>query len=137
MFGFFKKKNKYHFSLSDIKSDDYITIKWNKIKGDIGDFQCVNNDPISKTMLLKVKWNNFKEVGCKEEQRYLLDYKHEAFENFHVLNQHRFEKSKPEDEKDTQERIKSLTSQLNTAISEERYLDATDIQKKLDDISDS
>jgi hypothetical protein len=122
--------------LKDVKVGQIIRIEWDMIKGGIGSLVCLNNDPLTRKILLQVKWGNYREVNCAQLQQLVLDYNDEKLKNFHLLNQQVVvETSKPDEPVDDTD-IAAIQKKLNEALDNEEYELARELQNKIDKLVD-
>jgi len=120
--------------LKDVVIGEYIQIEWSRAEGGLCSMKCVNNDPKTKTILLEIRWSNYKDARCLEYQKIVLDYDDDKLKNFHLLNtykeQVRQKTKDKEDDDDTD--IATLQKKMNDAINNEEYEKAEKLQKKID-----
>ncbi len=131
MFKFLKRlfsKKEPRLCVKDIKPGEIIKIEWSRISTGIGDVTCVANDTKTKKILIRVRWNNYKEVKCDEYEDKILSYKGKELKNFHLLN---IESRSPIVEVD---KLDDLRKELEKCIGDEDYEKASIIQKKIDKI---
>lgn len=110
--------------IEDVKIGEWIYVEWYRIEGKIGQMKCLNNDPLTKKILLEVVWSN----RNNEKQRVIFDYSGFELENFHLLNPFKEKKSEKIDDTD----IASLQKRMNDALEKEEYEIAREIQNKID-----
>lgn len=110
--------------IEDVKIGEWIYVEWYRIEGKIGQMKCLNNDPLTKKILLEVVWSN----RNNEKQRVIFDYNGFELENFHLLNPFKEKKSEEIDDTD----IASLQKHMNDALEKEEYEIAREIQDKID-----
>lgn len=79
-----KDNNRRH--ISDVKPEEVITIQFDRIKGEIGNCTCINNDPILRKIYVSIKWNNYKETGCPQYEKFIFSYDGDELRNFSLLN---------------------------------------------------
>lgn len=125
MFNFFRKKKEElpRRKVDDVKPGEYITIEWSKIENKIGRLLCLNNDPLTKTILLEVTWSNKDNV----KEQLVLKYDSIELANFHLLNY----KRKVIVRVDT---LSSLEKDLQKAIDVEDYMKASKLQKQINNL---
>lgn len=112
--------------VEDVKIGQHIWVEWYKIKGRLGEMKCLNNDPLTKKILLEINWDNG-EGKPNTLQRVIFDYDGDELKNFHLLNPI---KKKKEEVDDTD--IASLQKRMNDALEKEEYEVAREIQNKID-----
>jgi hypothetical protein len=113
--------------IEDVKVGDSIQVEWERISGKIGYLKCLNNDPLTKKILLEATWNNADEVGEKS-RRVVFDYNSTQLANFHLLNPQIEIKEGVGSESD----ITSLQKRMNDVLEKEEYEVAREIQNKID-----
>ncbi len=113
--------------IEDVKVGDSIQVEWERISGKIGYLTCLNNDPLTKKILLEATWNNADEIGEKS-RRVVFDYNGIQLANFHLLNPQIKIKEEVCDETD----ITYLQKRMNDALEKEEYEVAREIQNKID-----
>ena len=120
--------------LKDVLIGEYIQIEWNRAEGGLCKMKCLNNDTKSKTMLLEIRWGNYREAKCLEYQKLILDYNDDKLKNFHLLNTYKEQvRPKTKDEDDVNDTdIATLQKKMNDAINNEEYEKAEKLQKKID-----
>jgi hypothetical protein len=121
-------------TLRDVKPNNKINIQWDRVSSvgnpdHIGELKCISNDPITKKILLQVKWSNFKEANHEEFEQVIFSYKDKVFDNFALLNQ-AVTPQEPKDNKD----LKTLLLQKNIALKEQDFELADQVQKQIDEI---
>lgn len=117
--------------VKDVKPGETIQIEWYRILGGIGKIDCLNNDPITKKILLQVHWKNHEQNNVPEYEKLILDYDSKELANFHLINQLPIDKQKSENEGNDYD-IATLQKQMNDALSKEDYETADKLQKKID-----
>ncbi len=118
--------------LKDVKVGQKIRIEWNIITDGIVFLTCMSNDPLTRKILLQVKWSNYKEVNCNQIQQLVLDYNDEKLKNFHLLNQHVFVETSESAESVDDTDIAAIQKKLNEALEKEQYELARELQNKID-----
>lgn len=113
--------------VEDVKIGQCIWVEWYKIKGRLGELKCLNNDPLTRKILLEVKWNNG-EGKQSTFQRVIFDYDGDELKNFHLLNPIKEKQTEDIDDND----IASLQKRMNDALEKEEYEIAREIQDKID-----
>ena len=111
--------------LKDICRGDSIYIEWEKIHGRIGKVVCMNNDQLTRKILLQVKWDNAKEMGTDEFETFIADYSDTRLKNLHLLNSYNYDLEGEENEVDS---IEKLQEKIKEAISNEEYEKAREYQ---------
>ena len=124
-------------TLYNVKPNDIVQLEWGRFLHNKGYMKCINNDTLKRKILLGVKWENYKEVGCQEYEEHIFDYNHTAFNNFNLLNRHLLLKTKLRfnNSKDKYGDITDLSylqHLLNEALEKEEYEEADLIQKRID-----
>jgi hypothetical protein len=84
--GLFSKRKKRAL-LKDVVPGQRIRIEWDRMTSKIGFVTCVNNDPKTKRMIIKVEWGNYERAGCEQYEERIWEYKDDNFKNFHLLNE--------------------------------------------------
>jgi hypothetical protein len=115
--------------LEDVQPGESIMIEYNRMKYGKGSVECINNEPENKKMLIKIRWGNWKEVGCAEEELLVLKYSNDAFSNFSLLNPFVF---KDRESLTDDNNLAELQKKMNEALEKEQYEIANDLQKKID-----
>lgn len=119
--------------LKDVVIGEQIQIQWSRAEGGLCRVKCLNNDTKSKTILLEIRWGNYKEAKCPEYQKLVLDYDDDKLKSFNLLNTYK-EKVKPKtkDEEDIDDTdIATLQKKMNEALAQEEYEYADKLQKKI------
>lgn len=125
-----KPKRRY---LRDVLPNETIKIQYYRINPEnnpqrIGEVKCLSNDPLSKTILIELKWANFEEADTQQYEQVILSYKDKEFKHFHLLN--------PPKEQLVNTDIKKLLLDKKTALIEEDFEKADIIQKQIDKLID-
>ena len=125
--------------IKDVKPDEIIQIEWYRAKESLCRLRCVNNDPVTKKILLEIRWGNFKEGKCSEYEKVVFDYDSKELANFHLLNTYQ-EKPKPKAKDEDNEGkddydIASLQKKMNEAIDRDDFEMASELQKKIDKLT--
>lgn len=90
--------------------------------------KCINNDPVTKKILVEFAWDNHHELGVPETERQVLRYNSRELENFHLLN------STP-GEQELENDLSSLQKRLAHTIRNQQYELANEIQKKINQLT--
>ena len=98
------KKNTNRVYLKDVVPGQSIKVEWSRMTSKIGFVTCVNNDPKTKRMMIKIEWSNWETAGCEQFEEHIWGYNEEYFENFHLLNELRINKPVVIEEPDEQEK---------------------------------
>lgn len=106
----------------DVKPGDSITIEYDKAMYGFADVKCINNDHLTRKLLLEIEWDNMEE-GCKI-QKIIVSYDSKMLKNFHLLNQYYLNN------------INSLQDQLKDALKVEDYEKVAQIQEKINKLND-
>lgn len=122
--------------LKDVKPGQTIRVEWSHILGGIGLVTCVNNDPETKKIFLRIKWNN-SSPHRPETQEMIWDYSQKELANFHLLNQPLQPEKKEEIKPETDSDLITLHKKLNEALEKEEYEIADKLQRKIDKLSQS
>jgi len=124
----FKKEFRIH--PKHINAGDTIKVEWSRILGGFGEVTCVNNDPKTGKILIKVTWDNYEESNCEEFEKHIWSYDESYFKNFHLLNELDFEFDEDEGSE-----LDKLNTKLGDAITDENYEEARKIQTKIDKLN--
>lgn len=117
--------------IKDIQPNEMIKIEYWKISGDhIGSVKCINNDPLTKKILVEVKWKNYIEANSDEFEKFILEYKSDELKNFNLLNDIQHNPKIILDET----RITDLLKEKFKAIENEEYEKADTLQKHIDNL---
>ena len=121
-----RKKEKYSKRrlVADVKPGEIIVVEWSMIQGRIGEMQCLNNDPLTKKILLQIQWGN----KTPSIEKVIFDYRDSALQNFHLLNALA---QIPEKEQSDSTDLSTLQKKMNEAIEKEEYEIADELQKKI------
>lgn len=127
-YDFFKSKKNVVEStcgrqLKDVKRGDIILIEWDRILNGIGSVTCLNNDPITKKILLRAVWSPQMTI-----ELFILNYNSKELRNFSLLNPILETKVIDDD-------ITTLKEKLNQALANEEYEKANEIQLKINNIT--
>lgn len=117
--------------IKDVKVGESIYIEWDQCKGGIAHIVCINNDPLTKKILLQMTWNNYREIGCSEKEKLILSYDSIQLANFHLLNEIKNAPQTAPKEED----ITTLQKEKEEAIAKEEYEKADELQKKINKLS--
>lgn len=115
----FKKDTTSRLNPKDVKPGDFICVELSKALNGMASAECLNNDPVTKKMLLEVVWEGEKEEDNHTE-RFIAEYRSKVFKNFHLLNS------------DTEG---SLKIKLQEAIEKECYEKAAEIKEKIKNLN--
>lgn len=122
--------------LKDVVPGEYIQIQWSRAEGGLCTMKCLNNDAKTKTMLLEIRWSNYKESKCPEYQKLVLNYDDDKLKNFHLLNTYEEQvRPKTKEEDIDGKDIATLQKKMNDAINNEEYEKANELQKMIDKLT--
>ncbi len=116
--------------IKDVKHGECIYIEYPYCKGGIAHTECLENDPVTKKILLQIHWSPA--YNGMVYEKFILDYNSYNIKNFHLLNNKNISYHEKEP-KDTD--IISLQKQMNNALEKEEYEMADELQKKIDKLS--
>lgn len=119
----FRKKHSTdnnRLSPKDVKPGDEICIEWDKAMYGFANVICINNDTLTKKLLLEVEWSNNEE---DKFQKIIVPYNSPKLKNFHLLNQQSLNN------------INNLQIQLKEALKDEDYKKVAEIQEKINKLN--
>lgn len=73
-------------TLGDVRSGEFINVKWSRFLSGVGKLKCINNDPISKKIHLRVQWSNYLEQKISEYEHFVWGYDDYRLSDFSLLN---------------------------------------------------
>lgn len=115
--------NQHRCNVKDVKPGDNITVEWGKIDGEIGEMLCINNDPQTKRILLKIDWSKTEDREAYS-QLVIFKYNSRELRNFHLLNAVHLEAHE----------IADLKHKLSDALDNEDFEQAASIRDKIAEI---
>lgn len=121
----FKKDTSSSSRLSpkDVKSGDEILIEWDKAMYGFANVLCVNNDTLTKKLLLEINWDTKNDED--DIQKIIVSYDSKMLRNFHLLNQCSLNNEN------------HLQTQLKNALKDENYTKVAEIQEKINKINNA
>ena len=73
--------------VANVVPGNYIVIEYSGVLGGLATVKCLNNDPVTKKILVEIEWRNFEELKHKIRfEQMILDYDSSYLANFHLLN---------------------------------------------------
>lgn len=118
---FKKDTSSSRLSPKDVKPGDEILIEWDKAMYGFANVLCVNNDPLTKKLLLEINWDTKNDED--DIQKIIVLYDSKMLRNFHLLNQCSLNNEN------------HLQSQLKNALKEENYSKVAEIQEKINKLN--
>ena len=119
----FKKDTSSRLSPKDVKSGDEILIEWDEAMYGFADVICINNDTLTKKLLLEINWDTKNDED--DIQKIIVSYDSKMLRNFHLLNQCSLNNEN------------HLQTQLKNALKDENYTKVAEIQEKINKINNA
>ncbi len=110
-------------SPKDVKSGDEILIEWDKAMYGFANVLSVNNDTLTKKLLLEINWDTKNDED--DIQKIIVSYDSKMLRNFHLLNQCSLNNEN------------HLQTQLKNALKDENYTKVAEIQEKINKINNA
>lgn len=127
-----KPKSPTRIYVKDVKPGETIQVEWSRAQNGVCNMKCLSNDPLTKKILLEIRWSNYSEVkGVSEYEKAIFDYDGIELKNFHLLNVYKQQPQNSQDEGNDYD-IVTLQKQMNDALTKEDYETAEKLQKKID-----